>query len=44
MRWIFMPQSLTGVHERAVEAEGTRQKEEKATHASANTAAEKKWF
>ena len=37
-----MPRSLTGVHERDVEAEGTREKEEKATHASPpNTDAER---
>jgi hypothetical protein len=35
-----MPRSLTGVHERVEEAEGTREKEEKATNASANADAE----
>ena len=36
-----MPRSLTGVHERVEEAEGTREKEEKATNASANADAER---
>jgi hypothetical protein len=44
MRWIFMPRSLTGVHERVEEAEATREKEEKATHASASWTQQTKWF